>query len=181
MIAENSFGLELRARRQQLGLSINKLAKRSGVSRRWIGCAEKDGNISMDVLRKLMQAMKMSAITICPGMTVNAGLSAPDTATLAAAVEDISRSAKLAQQAADRIKIFTLGVGKSARNDTPHDEGFNEWAAALVMHFAEHVRSLSDPEQLQKVEKAVSNLLRPEEDAPRTAKALPRRRRSSSA
>jgi hypothetical protein len=87
---------------------------------------------------------------------------------------------ELAQQAANRIRTFTLGVGKSVTNDTPNDEGFNGRAAALVTHFAQHVRSLSDPAKLQKVERAVSNLLRPEEEAPGTAKAIPRRKRRGS-
>jgi transcriptional regulator with XRE-family HTH domain len=180
MNEENSFGLELKARRELLELSVKRLAKLSGVSRRWIVCAEDGSNITIDVLRKLMQAMKMTGITISPGLTINAGLVAQDTASLALAVEDITRSTELAQQAANRIRTFTLGVGKSVTNDTPNDEGFNGRAAALVTHFAQHVRSLSDPAKLQKVERAVSNLLRPEEEAPGTAKAIPRRKRRGS-
>lgn len=178
---DNSFGAELRARREQLGISMKKLSALSGVSRRGIFCAEHSSNIGMDTLKKLMHALTMTRITICPGVTADAGLAAHGTASLAAAVEDITRSSELAQQAADRIRSFTLGVGISVPKDTPVGEGFNERAAALVTQFTEHVRSLDDPLKLQKVEKAVSNFLRPEEDAPRTAKALPRRRRRSSA
>jgi transcriptional regulator with XRE-family HTH domain len=180
MNEENTFGLQLNARRELLGLSIKRLAKLSGISRRWIVCAEQGSNITIDVLRKLMQAMKMTIINIGQGMTIDAGPTIHDTASLAEAVDDITRSVQLAQQAADRIRTFTLGVGKSVPKDTPEEERFNERAAALVTHFAEHVRSLSDPDKLQKVEKAVSAFLRPEEDAPRTAKALPRGRRKSS-
>jgi transcriptional regulator with XRE-family HTH domain len=113
MDGENNFGSELRARRNLLGLSISKLAKLSGVSPRWIVCAEQSKNISVDVLKKLMQSLKMNAITICPGMKVEAGLSAPDISSLEAALEDIRRSSELTQQAADRVRTFTLGVGKS--------------------------------------------------------------------
>jgi len=180
MEVENRFGLELRARRLLLGYSVKKLSKLSGVSRRWIACAEAGSNITIEVLRKLMQTMRMTVITIYPGITAEAGLADTGIAELAAAVDEISQSAGLARQAAERIRSFTLGVGKSVPKDTPDDERFNERAAALVTHFAEHVRSLSDPDKLQKVEKAVSTFLRPEEDAPRTAKALPRRRRKSS-
>ncbi|MEA2163805.1 MAG: hypothetical protein QOK37_1932 [Thermoanaerobaculia bacterium] len=179
MHMENTFGMQLKARRELLGLSVKKLSKFSGVSRRWIVCAEESRNISIEILKKLMQAMQMTGVVIAPGMTVGASPTAPDTASLAAAVEDIGRSAAFAKQAADRIRTFTLGVGKSVPKHTPVDEGFNERAARLVTHFTEHVRSLSDPEKLQRVEKAVSSFLRPEEDAPRTAKAHPRRRRSS--
>lgn len=181
MHEESSFGAELKARRHQLGLSIKRLASISGVSRRWIVCAEKSANITMDVLKKLMQALNMTSISICPGLTADAGPGAPNTGSLAAAVEEIRRSTEFAQQAADRVRAFTLGAGKTAHVHTAEDEGFNERAAALVTHFTEHVRSLHDPQKLQKVEKAVSNFLRPEEDAPRTANSLQRKARKSSA
>ncbi len=180
MDVENSFGLELRARRLLLGYSVKKLAKLSGVSRRWITCAEEGSNITIEVLRKLMQTMRMTVITIFPGLTAEAGLADTGIAELAAAVEEITGSAALARQAGERIKSFALGVGKSVPKDTPENEGFNERAAALVTHFTEHVRSLSDPDNLQKVEKAVSSFLRPEADAQGTAKAPPGRRRKSS-
>lgn len=180
MDVENSFGQELRARRLLLGFSVKKLAKLSGVSRRWITCAEEGSNITIDVLRKLMQTMKMTVITIYPGITAEAGLADTGVTELAAAVDEITRSAGLAHQAAERIRTFTLGVGKSVPKDTPDDERFNERAATLVTHFTEHVRSLSDPDKLQKVEKAVSSFLRPETEAPGTVKAPAGRRRKSS-
>jgi len=180
MDIEKSFALELKARRLLLGLSVKKLSKLSGVSRRWITCAEEGSNITVEVLRKLMQTMDMTVITICPGITAGAGRADRDVSSLAAAVEEITRSIELALRAADRIKSFTLGVGKSVPKDTPQDEGVNERAAALVTHFTEHVRSLSDPDKLQKVEKAVSSFLRPQTEAQGTAKAPPGRRRKSS-
>lgn len=180
MEVENTFGLELRARRLLLGYSVKKLAKLSGISRRWITCAEEGSNITIDVLRKLMQTMKMTVITIYPGITAEAGLADTGVAELAEAVDEITRSTALSRQAAERIRSFTLGVGKSVPKDTPDDERFNERAATLVTHFTEHVRSLSDPDKLQKVEKAVSSFLRPQTDAQGTAKAPPGRRKKSS-
>lgn len=180
MDIENSFGLELRARRLLLGYSVKKLSKLSGVSRRWITCAEQGSNITVEVLTKLMRTMNMSVITICPGITGEAGLAAPGTTELAEAVAEITRSTVLSQQAVERIKSFIVGVGKSVPKDTPENEGFTERAAELVTHFTEHVRSLSDPDKLQKVEEAVSGVLRPEAEAQGTAKARPGRRRKSS-
>jgi transcriptional regulator with XRE-family HTH domain len=180
MDIENSFGLELRARRLLLGYSVKKMSKLSGVSRRWITCAEQGSNITVDVLTKLMRTMNMSVITICPGITGEAGLAAPGTAELAEAVAEITRSTGLSQQAVERIKSFIVGVGKSVPKDTPESEGFNERAARLVTHFTEHVRSLSDTDKLQKVEEAVSGILRPEAEAQGTARALRGRRRKSS-
>ncbi len=179
MDIENSFGLELRARRLLLGYSVKKMSKLSGVSRRWIACAEQGSNITVDVLTKLMRTMNMTVITICPGITAEAGLTAPRTAELAEAVAELTRSIGLSQQAVERIKSFILGVGKSVPKDTPQEEGFNERASDLVTHFTEHVRSLSDPDKLQKVEKAVSGFLSPQTEAQGTAKAPPGRRRKS--
>jgi len=181
MDIEKSFALELRARRLLLGYSVKKLAKMSGVSRRWITCAEEGSNITIDVLRKLMQTMNMTVITICPGITGQAGLSKIDTHALAEAVEEITRGTGLSQQAAERIKSFIAGVGKSVPKDTPENEGFTERATDLVTRFTEHVRSVSDPDKLQKVEEAVSGVLRPESEAQGTAKARPGRRRKSPA
>ncbi|HXA18188.1 MAG TPA: helix-turn-helix domain-containing protein [Thermoanaerobaculia bacterium] len=180
MDIENSFGLELRARRLLLGYSVKKLSKLAGVSRRWISCAEQGSNITVDVLAKLMRTMNMTVITICPGITGEAGLAAPGTTELAEAVAEITRSTGLSQQAVERIKSFIVGVGKSVPKDTPESEGFTERATALVTHFTEHVHSLSDPDKLQKVEDAVSGILKPEAGAQGTAKARPGRRRKSS-
>lgn len=177
---EKSFALELRARRLLLGLSIKKLSKLSGVSRRWVTCAEQGSNITIEVLTKLMQTMNISVITISPGLKAEAGQPARGTAELAEAVDEIARSTELARHAAERIKSFTLGVGKSVLKDTPESEGFTERAAALVTLFTEHVRSLGDTDNLQKVEEAVSGILRPEAEAQGTARALPGRRRKSS-
>ena len=179
MDVEKSFALELRARRQLLGLSIKKLSKLSGVSRRWIACAEQGSNITVDVLGKLMQTMNMTVITICTGITAEAGLAAPRTAELSETVAEITRISELAQHAAQRIKSFTVALGKSVQKDTPENEGFTEKATDLVTRFTEHVRSLSDPGKLQKVEEAVSGILRPEAEAQGTAKALRGRRRKS--
>jgi transcriptional regulator with XRE-family HTH domain len=180
MDVEKSFALELKARRLLLGFSVKKLSKLSGVSRRWITCAEEGSNITIEVLRKLMETMRMTVITIAPGITGQAGLPNIDTSSLAQAVEEINRSAQLSGQAAERIKSFAVGVGKSVPKDTPLDEGVNERASSLVARFTEHVRSLGDPGKLQKVEEAVSGILRPETEAQGTTKALPGRRRKSS-
>jgi transcriptional regulator with XRE-family HTH domain len=107
MAEGNCFGSELRTRRELLGLSIKRLSQLSGVSSRWIVCAEKSKNISVDVLKKLMQALGLNAIKICPGMTIEAGLTAPDTTALVTAFDEIGRSVELAKQAADRIRTFT--------------------------------------------------------------------------
>ncbi len=181
MDVEKSFALELRARRLLLGLSIKNLSKMSGLSRRWIACAEQGSNITIDVLAKLMVTMRMTVITISPGITGQAGLENIDTHSLAEAVDEITRSTGLCQQAAARIKRFIVGVGKSVPKETPQDEGVNERAAALVTHFTENVCSLSDPDRLQKVEEAVSGILRPEAEgeAQGKAKAPPGRRRKS--
>jgi len=180
MDVEKSFALELRARRLLLGLSIKKLSKLSGVSRRWIACAEQGSNITIDVLARLMQTMRMTVITVSPGITGQAGLEKIDISSLAEAVEEVTRSSDLSRQAGERIKSFIVGVGKSVPNDTPQDERVNERASDLVAHFTEYVRSLSDPDKLQKVEEAVSGILRPEAEAQAAAKARPGRRRKSS-
>jgi transcriptional regulator with XRE-family HTH domain len=180
MDVEKSFALELRARRLLLGLSIKKLSNLSGLSRRWVTCAERGSNITIDVLTRLMQTMNISVITICPGLTAEAGLAARGTAELAEAVDEITRSTALAQHAAERIKSLAMGVGKSVSKDTPQDEGVNERASSLLTRFTEHVRSLSDPDKLQKIEEAVSSVLRPEAEAQGTAKSRPGRRRKSS-
>jgi len=176
---EKSFALELRARRLLLGLSIKKLSNLSGLSRRWVTCAEQGSNITIDVLTRLMQTMNISVITICPGLKAEAGLTARGTAELAEAVDEITRSTALAQHAAERIKSLAVGAGRSVSKGTPQDQGVNERASSLLTRFTEHVRSLSDPDKLQKIEEAVSSVLRPEAEAELTAKARPGRRRKS--
>jgi transcriptional regulator with XRE-family HTH domain len=181
MLDDNCFGDELKNRRLELGLSVKKLAKLSGVSRRWIGCAEENSNITVDVLKKLMRTMKMTTIRISPELTAAVGANPQDAKVLLSALDELEQSNELSLRAAGKLRDFSVGVGKSGRNDTPQDEGFSERAATLVRQFTAHVRSLSkSPDKLRKVEKAVSTFLTPEAaNAPISAKAHPRRRRST--
>jgi transcriptional regulator with XRE-family HTH domain len=173
----NCYGDDLQRRREALGISINKLSKISGVSRRWIYAALDNRNVSIEVLKKVARALGVTEIRITRSLTASVG---PVPPALAEALDEISRGTALALQAAGKIRRFAQGVGKSVRNDTPREEGFSDTAASLVRRFTERVRTVSrNREELRKVEEAVSALLGPEGDAP--AKAPARRRKRSTA
>src|SRR5437764_2029272 len=106
---DNCFGDELKKRRLELGLSVKKLAKLSGVSRRWIGCAEENSNITVDVLKKLTRAMKMTSIRISPELSAAVSANPPDTNLLVIALDEIDKSAELGRRAATRLRDFSLG------------------------------------------------------------------------
>jgi transcriptional regulator with XRE-family HTH domain len=173
----NCFGDELDRRRQELGISINKLSKMSGVSRRWIYAALDNRNVSIEVLKKVARVLGVTEIRITRSLSASVG---PVPPALAEALDEISRGTALALQAAGKIRRFALGVGKSVRNDTPEEEGFSDTAASLVRRFTERVRTVSkNRDALREVEEAVSALLGPEADAP--AKVPARRRKRSTA
>lgn len=178
----NTYGDELRTRRLALNLSVKKLAKLSGVSRRHITTVERNGNISVVYLKKLMQAMHMTQITICSGIELRAGMMPPDPAALEEAAVAVERSIHVLQDAAERVKTFAGRVGKYARNDTPKGGAFSDRGSALIRQFAERVRTISDdPEKLRRVEQDVSRFLDATEASDRVAKATPRRRRKRTA
>src|SRR5437763_7982132 len=106
MTNDNCFGDEWRTRRLELGLSVKKLAKLSGVSRRWIVCAEENSNIGIEVLKKLARTMKMTTITISPDLSGGVGALPVDADALFAALEELDRSTELTQRAAERIRDF---------------------------------------------------------------------------
>lgn len=172
---QNTYGAQLQESRVARGLSIKKLSRQSGVSRRHITSAERGLNISIDVLRKLMRALGMTRIDIGGGISAEAE-SAVTTADIRDVLLDLQRSVELTQAVTSKVRSFEQRVGKSVRNNTPLDEhDVVAKASALIGEFTAHVRSLHDSSELAKVEKGMSGLF---STAARTnATASPRRRR----
>ena len=182
--AENRFGDELREARMKHGLTIYKLAKISGVSRRHIVTAESGGNISILILTKLTRVLGLSEITVSDGLRVRFGGASQSVApeSLRSVLDDVERSVAHAQNAARTLQAMTPRVGKSIHVDTPRDDEINERAAALIGDFTEHVRrSLRDPRKLAEIGEAVSGLIRSEPSKGEAARAPAARRKRRTA
>lgn len=171
---QNTYGMQLQNSRLARGLSIKKLSKLSGVSRRHINSAERGLNISIDVLKKLMRSLGMTQIDVGEGVSVQARTDLTSF-EIADVLHDLQRSAELARSATAKIQSFEQRVGKSVRKDSPEDEdGVVAKASALIGEFTAHVRSLRDPAKLASVEKGMSGLFATER---RSAPASPRKRK----
>jgi len=170
---QSTYGMQLQSTRLARGLSIKKLAKESGVSRRHVTSAERGLNISIDVLKRLMRALGMTHIDIAEGMSVRAAVNVTPN-DVADVLLDLARSVALTQSITSKIRSFEQRVGKSVRNDSPEDEdAVVAKASILISEFTAHVRSLRNPAELANVEKGLSGLF----SAERATVAAPRGRR----
>jgi predicted transcriptional regulator len=171
----NIYGVQLQEARIRRALSINRLAKLSGVSRRHITSAEKGLNISIDVLKRLMRALGLTEITIDSGFTVRSA-NPLSSAEIEEVVSHLTKSAALTQVATERLRSFGARVGNSVPNDSPADEDVVAKAAALVGEFTSHVRALGDTKQLSTVKEGMKELFA---EAARPATPARRRKRAS--
>ena len=170
-------GEQLHEAREHRHLTKFRACKLSGVSRRHIGVAERGGNISLDVLRKLMLTYGMQEITIGPERLKVKLAPVANVAVLDAVADDLKTSIALAQQAMAAVEIFTSRVGKSTSTDTPPSEEGQivVRGADLIGEFTNLVRSLADhPERLAKLRKDVGTVL--ERNAAGTSDAKPQDR-----
>jgi transcriptional regulator with XRE-family HTH domain len=160
MPAPTRYGLALRDKRLGCNLSIAKVAKLSGVSRRHVATAENGGNISVAVLRKLMRCLGIRELDIDLDTSLTLSESTVPHELLQAAADDAARGAAFSQRAAATLLSFTPGVGKYVPNDSPVDEAIHEEAARLISDFSNCVRDVRDPHKLASLGAAVrTNLL----------------------
>src|SRR5437870_4553260 len=108
--------------RERTRLTKVRACKLSGVSRRHIGVAESGGNISLDVLRRLMLTYGMTEITIGPEHLRIKMAPIANAAVLDAVADDLKTSIELAYQAMTAVETFMSRIGKSTPNDTPRSE-----------------------------------------------------------
>lgn len=93
-----------------MGLTITQLEKLSGVSRKYISLAFEGANISLSILEKLAQALKISSIKLT-GLEIDAGEPALSKADLALATTLLERGLR---ETADGVAILR-------RNDVRDD------------------------------------------------------------
>jgi transcriptional regulator with XRE-family HTH domain len=157
------YGEFIREERIRKGLSQNKLASLAHLSRRHLATLEQGGNISVDVLREVAQALGITHIDLGGGVSVgfpSAGIVAAELLPIA---DSIAADAKLILRSAANLRMRAQSrVGKSVRNDTPSKKAARKPAdhlVALAQLFAERAELLTDPGTISEFERDVSELL----------------------
>ena len=172
----NIYGIQLQEARLRRGLSINKLAKLSRISRRHITTAEKGLNISIDVLKKLMRALGLTEITIDAGLSLRGAQNPPSAEEILEIADRLQQCSAIAQEVTEKLLSFRTRVGKSTPNDSPADENVIARASALVGEFTSHVRTLQDTRQIATVTEGMRELFA---NAAKPAVSARRRKRAS--
>lgn len=110
-------------------MSISRLAKLSGVSRRHIASALHGDNISLGVLKKLMRTLQITHIDLGGGLHAHAAAASIDAAAILATVDELERGTQTLTRAAAELRAQL-----NARPAVP----MNRKAAALVREAAAH-------------------------------------------
>jgi transcriptional regulator with XRE-family HTH domain len=151
-------GAVLREARLNQGLTIARLASLSKVSRRHISLAESGGNITLDILKKLMGALHLRTISLGRMSATVAG-EFLNPALILEAVDRFEAALAEAREAASRIR----SVAESRTSS------MNAKAAALVLEVATHVRAL-DPAALVDFEREIQSTLQTKKQQPRRSR-----------
>lgn len=167
---DRSLGEMLRGWRMARNLSVKRLAKLAGVSRRTIDNAEAGENISVAVLRKLMRALEIRSVTISVD---DASSAAPSEAFTPRTAASLTAAVRKATAILHEVE-GTLGRWSPRQGSSDLDVV----AESLITSFAQYVRGLDDPQELATVEESVASLYTPESRRP-SSSARPRRRRKS--
>jgi transcriptional regulator with XRE-family HTH domain len=166
-MAAEHYGDALRIERERQLLSQKKLATLAGVSRRHLASAERGANISIEVLRKLARALGITRVDVGEGLTLNI----PEGKTLgillapfAAGFEQNARaSLQLARELRGLSKARAASGAPGATQDDAPDvvSGSPETAqlAEQVFDFVRKMRSLTDPDEVRRLKRHVSDLL----------------------
>lgn len=104
-------GRALRETRLARKMTVAKLSRLSGVSRRHIAVAEDGGNISLEILRRLMETLQLDTVPLGP-LGVTAMVSAVDAALVLDALAEIDRAMG---ELRDRVALLRGVVERAPR------------------------------------------------------------------
>jgi transcriptional regulator with XRE-family HTH domain len=164
-------GAALHALKEKRGLTQVRLARISGVSRRHVALALAGGNVTITVLKKLMHALQADSIQIGEVERLGTQLGNVSPSVLLAIAEQIERGMTIAAGAAATLRTYAYPSGLSAP--------VHEKAAALVRDFTTHVHTISDPQRLAAIERAMGDALHGEDRGSLGERPVRRRRTRS--
>jgi transcriptional regulator with XRE-family HTH domain len=162
-MAAEHYGDTIRIERERQLLSQKKLAVLAGVSRRHLASAERGANISIDVLRKLARALGITCVNVGEGLTLTVPEGKTLGALLAPFAAGIEQSARASLQLARELRgLSKPRLPQSAPGDIADGGPVSVEAAHLVeqvFEFVRNVQSLTDPEEVRRLERRMSDLL----------------------
>jgi transcriptional regulator with XRE-family HTH domain len=140
--------------RVRRGLTQQRLARVSGVSRKHISAAERGKNISCDVLKKLMAALELAEVEFDDGKRVRTrrrGAMEPGAmVSVAEGLAALGQASRLIEEGVAKIQIALAAVEPNA--------DVNAKATDLIRQFTSHVRTRT-ADQLEQVEEVVVDML----------------------
>jgi transcriptional regulator with XRE-family HTH domain len=152
----DDYGQKINEAMTRLHLSNRSAAKLSGVSRRHLSTAQKGGNVSINVMRKIMTAFRIREITIASDATIKVSLGEQASMPmLDAAADQVERAVGLARNALAILRTLSPVVGIESGKLDDADQIIR--AAALIQEFTDHVRvTVSQGKSLAPLESALS-------------------------
>ncbi len=150
----DDYGQKINEAMARLHISNRSGAKLSGVSRRHLSTAQKGGNVSINVMRKIMTAFRIREISIAPDATIKVSLGEQASMPmLDAAADQVERAVGLAQNALGILRTLSpVTTGAQIDNSEQIIK-----AAALIQEFTDHVRAtVSQGKSLAPLESALS-------------------------
>lgn len=150
------------AGRKKRGLSVNKLAKSADVSRRHLAELEKGANVSVLLLRDVMNALNIPDMDIGDGKRVRV-LVDHNHAALATLADDIERAGALILRSAATLRaiLHAAATQPQAQEPAPSPSpsmtraDHTARAANLIAEFTEIVRNSSSDEQVEQLQQLV--------------------------
>lgn len=168
-------GQSLQQLKDVRGITQARLAKIAGVSRRHVALALQGGNITISVLKKIMAALQTETVHIGPVMTVSGSVAGMNPGVLLSAAQQIEQGVTAIAAAAASLRTYAHPPAAGPVLD-PH-------AAALIDQFISRVQ-LSDPQDLQALQRAIDESVRTEDQAlhrPRRRDGRTSRKRATNA
>jgi transcriptional regulator with XRE-family HTH domain len=103
-----ALGAQLQAARLAKGISVVKLAKTSGVSRRHIGMAESGANITLRVLQDLLAALGLTEVSL-GNVSVSTTGDSLNRVTVLVIAEEMSAAIRHLNAAVDSLRAYAEG------------------------------------------------------------------------
>lgn len=135
--------------RRARNVSIARLSKVTGVSRRHLSALEEGHNVSVDVLQRLMAALHVTELPLGDMATLTTDSEGVNLDLVLSVANDIEQGAQLILNAVSTLRAFAEG-----KTSNLHEER-NAKAEELIRRYASYVRSLSTTEQLEAVAMAM--------------------------
>jgi transcriptional regulator with XRE-family HTH domain len=149
-------GAAIKETRNLRGLSIAKLAKATGVSRRHIAAMETGANVTLMILHRIMQGLHLAEVELDETAKVTATGEGLNPRVLLAVADDLTEAAQRILHSCSMLRTYAEG-----KRPPTEDDELTSRAANLIRNFSEQVRSSETAEKIENLERLVGTSRKP--------------------